>query len=89
MDVWADDMLKPEMRSSQACVQCHGEFAEQSVQTAHSRHGADSPGNDCMNCHMPHTAWGLQKATRVHEVASPSVAESSSVAEAPLVLFRA
>jgi hypothetical protein len=78
MDTWADDMLKPDMRGVRACVQCHLEFGEQRVQTEHSRHAADSPGNECMNCHMPHTAWGLQKATRVHEVASPSVAESVS-----------
>lgn len=38
------------------CVQCHstGKLDAPIIQpTAHSRHGADSTGNSCIECHMP------------------------------------
>jgi len=43
---------------------------------AHSHHDAGSSGNECMNCHMPYTVYGLQKAIRSHLVDSPDVATS-------------
>ena len=32
-----------------------------------------------MNCHMPHTAWGLLKASRTHRVTSPDVSTALGV----------
>jgi hypothetical protein len=67
---WADDQLKPAMDGDAACVQCHTELAEDV--TAHTHHAKGSPGSECMNCHMPHTSYGLLKAMRSHQVSSPS-----------------
>ncbi len=66
-----DDRLKAGMRGDAACLQCHEEFAANS--TAHTRHEASSEGSRCQNCHLPHTSYGLLKASRSHRVSSPSV----------------
>jgi hypothetical protein len=71
---WADDQLRPGMRGNAACVQCHTEFADAQRLAAHSFHAPSSAGSDCYNCHMPNTAWGLHKATRVHQVTIPRLA---------------
>jgi len=65
------DMLKPGMDGDGACLQCHAEFGADIA--AHTHHAADSAGSRCMNCHMPHTTYGLLKAIRSHEIDSPSV----------------
>ncbi len=70
---WADDQLGPDMRSNQSCLQCHGELTDDAALTHHTRHSPTSSGSSCTNCHMPHTTWGLMKATRSHEISSPSV----------------
>ena len=57
-----------------ACLACH-DLPEGDV-TEHTRHGADSSGSACYNCHMPYTSYGLLKAIRSHTISSPSVAES-------------
>ncbi|MEW6273281.1 MAG: cytochrome c3 family protein, partial [Thermodesulfobacteriota bacterium] len=61
------------------CTQCHAELGAEARLVAHTRHAAGSPGSRCYNCHMPNTAYGLQKATRSHEITSPSVVESAEV----------
>lgn len=71
---WADDQLRAGMDGSPACLQCHGDYAAEERLRAHTRHAADSPGSECLNCHMPHTTYGLTKAIRSHTVTSPSVA---------------
>jgi hypothetical protein len=76
MAEWANDQLDPEMDGPRACLQCHTRFEDESVRVAHTRHARESSGSDCLNCHMPYTAWGLQKATRSHEVDSPTATES-------------
>jgi hypothetical protein len=73
---WADDQLHPGMRGNAACTQCHPQFAGAAALAAHTHHRADSPGSHCLDCHMPNTVWGLHKATRVHQVTSPSVQET-------------
>ncbi|MBL8723080.1 MAG: C cytochrome precursor [Planctomycetes bacterium] len=70
---WADDQLRPDSGDA-SCLQCHPKFAADPA--AHSHHAADSPGSRCMNCHMPHTTYGLLKGVRTHRVASPSVPSS-------------
>lgn len=77
---WADDQLALEMRSDQACLQCH-ESADYGTQ--HTHHMATSSGSRCYNCHMPHTTYGLLKAIRSHTVSSPSVARDDIQAGRP------
>ena len=73
---WADDQLQPLGRDNRACLQCHQGFGEPAKLVRHTKHAPDSPGSSCYNCHMPNTAWGLHKATRVHQIASPTATES-------------
>lgn len=69
---WADDQLAAGMRGDRACLQCHDDFADRIAEHAH--HPVESSGARCMNCHMPHTSYGLLKASRSHTIDSPSVA---------------
>ncbi len=71
---WADDQLRPGMRGSAACTQCHAEYAEPEKLLAHTHHAAGSSGSNCLNCHMPFTTYGLTKAMRSHTITSPSIA---------------
>ncbi|MCG8458488.1 MAG: hypothetical protein MI919_19600 [Holophagales bacterium] len=73
LDAWADDQLKPGMRTNLACVQCHVEYEDEAVLAAHTLHEPSSSGSNCYNCHMPFTTYGLLKAIRSHQVDSPSV----------------
>ena len=70
---WKNDQLKPGMRTNKACTQCHRDekFNDNLVQ--HTHHAVDSHGSQCMNCHMPHTTYGLLKSIRSHRIESPSV----------------
>jgi hypothetical protein len=71
---WANDQLADGMYGDAACTQCHPALAE-NVE-AHTHHTAGSDGSRCMNCHMPHTAYGLLQSSRTHLVGSPDVATS-------------
>ena len=73
---WADDQLKPQMRSNVACTQCHEEMANSINLRKHTHHPPDSAGSNCYNCHMPHTTYGLLKGTRSHTIDSPNVAST-------------
>jgi len=72
---WATDQLKPGMDSDTACLQCHQKINVS--RAAHTHHAAGSPGGSCLNCHMPHTTYGLLRAIRSHQVSSPTVREST------------
>ncbi|MGE4605961.1 MAG: multiheme c-type cytochrome [Myxococcota bacterium] len=74
VDEWAEDQLGVAKRDNAACVQCHASFADDQRLAQHTHHRPDSPGSSCYDCHMPHTAYGLHKATRSHQISSPSVA---------------
>ncbi len=50
-DHWAD--LKLPVHDNSLCISCHQDLAALEAQTAHSRHLAGSPGNRCVECHMP------------------------------------
>jgi predicted CXXCH cytochrome family protein len=58
------------------CTQCHDQWIDIAV---HTRHAAGSSGSRCVNCHMPHTTYGLTKAIRSHQISSPSVQETLEV----------
>jgi hypothetical protein len=74
LKAWADDQLKPGMRTNQACLQCHDEMKDRL--TEHTHHSPESTGSLCYNCHMSYTAYGLHKAVRSHEIDSPSTLTS-------------
>src|SRR5690606_16978310 len=44
----------------------------------HTHHPVGSSGSSCYNCHMPRTTYGLLRASRAHEISSPTVVESVS-----------
>lgn len=67
---WANDQLNSNALDNHACTQCH-DAAQYSTQ--HTHHAAESTGSNCYNCHMPHTAYGLLKAIRNHQISSPDV----------------
>jgi predicted CXXCH cytochrome family protein len=73
-----EDQLKPLARADddRQCTQCHESVSGDSDLTIHTRHAPESNGSRCVNCHMPHTVYGLTKAIRSHQISSPSVDES-------------
>jgi hypothetical protein len=72
------DQLKDIARSDsdRQCTQCHDAWPDL---RAHTRHAPESSGSRCVNCHMPHTVYGLTKAIRSHQISSPSVDETLAV----------
>tara|TARA_Y100001934_G_scaffold91447_2_gene113131 strand:- start:1822 stop:3771 length:1950 start_codon:yes stop_codon:yes gene_type:complete len=73
---WADDQLKPGMRTDLACTQCHEDFLDDKRIAAHTHHPVGSSGSACYNCHMPFTTYGLLQSMRSHTVTSPSIAST-------------
>lgn len=71
------DQLRPEARSNEACTQCHSESVYTSDIAEHSHHPAASEGSQCVNCHMPRTAYALFDAIRNHEIAVPNLKASA------------
>jgi len=67
-----NDQLASGIDSDAACLGCHPTIA--SAITQHTHHLIDSAGSSCMNCHMPHTSYGLFVAMRSHRIDSPSAA---------------
>lgn len=74
---WADDQLKPGMDGNRACLQCHASTTFETPD--HTHHPLGSSGSECQNCHMPHTSYGLLKATRSHHISSPDVSVDVTV----------
>jgi predicted CXXCH cytochrome family protein len=50
-DHWAD-LVKPASDNT-LCTDCHDTLAAPEAQARHSRHAIGSPGNLCIECHMP------------------------------------
>lgn len=71
-----DKHLKPGHEGQAACIGCHQDIA--SAGQAHTHHAPDSPGADCLNCHMPYASYGLLKATRIHLIDSPKASGAGS-----------
>ena len=66
---WAKDQLSsPDDNAS--CMKCHEQYGENIA--AHTHHAVGSSGSSCVNCHMPHTTYGLMKGVRTHRIESPS-----------------
>ncbi len=64
------DQLARDRRDDATCLQCHADYAGRIE--AHTHHPSASAGARCMNCHMPHTSFGLMTAIRSHRIDSPS-----------------
>jgi predicted CXXCH cytochrome family protein len=64
-------MLKPGMRTNEACYQCHDEYRASLAE--HTKHPADSPGSLCFNCHMPRVVYSLLATHRSHRIESPTL----------------
>jgi hypothetical protein len=69
------DQLTAGQHDNQSCMKCHSDIAKDVA--AHTHHSADSLGSSCVNCHMPHTTYGLLVAMRSHRIDSPSAAVSA------------
>jgi len=75
---WADThQVSTDMDGNDACLQCHAPM--RADLTAHTRHGTESSGSSCYNCHMPYTSYGLLKTVRSHTISSPTVTESTAL----------
>jgi hypothetical protein len=70
---WANDQLHAG-DLDRSCSECHAKVA--AAGAAHTHHAAGSEGSRCVNCHMPHTTYGLMKGVRTHQIDSPNVAVS-------------
>lgn len=69
-----DDQLKAGV-GDLTCLECHAEYRGKVAE--HTRHKVGSTGSACLNCHMPHTTYGLFTAMRSHRIDSPSAAVSA------------
>lgn len=58
-----------------SCLACHGEFKVPAVREQHTHHRAGSPGDRCMDCHMPKINEGMQDVVRTHTIFSPTQAD--------------
>ncbi len=68
-----DDQLRRDRSPVASCLECHREETYTRNLSAHTHHRPGSSGSDCLNCHMPHTAYALFKAIRNHQISSPTV----------------
>lgn len=67
---WAADQLQLG-DDNRSCMECHESYGKDIA--AHTHHAIGSSGSSCVNCHMPHTTYGLMKGTRNHRIDSPNV----------------
>lgn len=67
-------LLKPGMRSNEACLQCHTEYRHRLEE--HTRHAVGSAGSQCMNCHMPPVVFSLLTTHRSHRIEIPRLESS-------------
>ncbi|MCH2108037.1 MAG: hypothetical protein MK135_01820 [Polyangiaceae bacterium] len=74
-----NDQLKEDLSEKSMCQQCHQ--APNSV--AHQLHQQESPGDNCLACHMPKTTFALSKGIRAHQISSPVTENISNASEPP------
>lgn len=66
-----DDQLGEHGETSSSCATCHESHVARSSE--HSHHAERSSGDQCVNCHMPHTTYALFKGIRSHRITRPVV----------------
>jgi len=69
---WRVGLLRPFEEGNEQCQQCHQTKTGDRL-VAHTHHASESSGSVCVNCHMPHTVYGLAKMERDHRISSPRV----------------
>lgn len=65
------DQLGEHGEQNSSCRTCHEDHVARSSE--HSHHRARSSGDQCVNCHMPHTTYALLKGIRSHRITRPVV----------------
>jgi len=73
LEQWRIQLMRDFNAPNEPCLGCHQQFREAAQLKVHTHHGEDSTGSACINCHMPNTVYGLGKATRSHQISSPSL----------------
>lgn len=63
---------RPDTEDSAKCMDCHQQFRNELVLTAHTHHAPASSGSQCMNCHMPKITEGLEGMVRTHRIFNPT-----------------
>jgi len=63
--------LTADMRTNQACNQCHQQFNEPQKLIAHTKHQAESAGSSCYACHMPQVVYGVMSFHPTHDITVP------------------
>ncbi|HSR50225.1 MAG TPA: multiheme c-type cytochrome [Acidobacteriota bacterium] len=63
---------RPPRRDDAQCLECHRDLRQAESRRLHTRHEAETPGDRCMNCHMPRINEGLQDMVRTHHIFSPT-----------------
>lgn len=66
-----NDQLGEHGEANAGCRGCHESIVARSSE--HSHHTERSSGNQCVNCHMPHTTYALLKGIRSHRITRPVV----------------
>jgi predicted CXXCH cytochrome family protein len=66
--------LTTEMRTNQACNQCHTQFNDQAALAKHTRHAPESKGSSCYSCHMPDVVYGVMTFHPTHDITVPDPA---------------
>jgi len=69
-------MLTEELRGSGGCVSCHQDLAADLE--AHTHHAADTPGSNCLSCHMPEMVYGVMEIHRSHHIEVPDPAADAA-----------
>jgi hypothetical protein len=60
------------VEDDQSCLDCHQKLADPPTRLAHTHHASGSPGDNCMNCHMPKINEGLHDVVRTHRIFKPT-----------------
>ena len=66
----SDGGLFSEERITTKCIECHGEFQDETAVTSHTHHASGSV--TCLDCHMPRIVQGLNSVIRTHHIFSPT-----------------
>lgn len=69
-------MVTADQRSGAACLDCHQPIAADVE--AHTHHPADTPGSNCLSCHMPEMVYGVMDIHRSHHIESPDPAADAA-----------
>jgi predicted CXXCH cytochrome family protein len=66
-----EGQLTDDMRTNQACNQCHQQFNAPEKLIAHTKHSAESAGSSCYACHMPQVVYGVMTFHPSHDITVP------------------